>query len=242
MRDIPRAGEFYRHFKGNLYQIVAVCKDADTMDNRVVYQALYDTFQIYDRLMVDFMSKVDREKYPDVTQKYRFEQVELVKEEGERSIIPVKTTITQIYDDADIPVISMEDYPGIENQRKEIETEKRMHLEDHVKGALENHVGQADPNDIHYVDEAGNGFHTRPLTEEEVVAGIDPKLIAFLDADSYTQKLEIFNHMRENITEKILNDITAVLDISPIDGSLEEQYMSVKKDLETMAKFERNKN
>lgn len=242
MRNIPRAGEFYKHFKGNLYQIVAVAKDADTMVERVIYQALYDTFQIYDRPITDFMSKVDKEKYPDAAQEYRFELVELEKEEGERSIIPVKTTITQIYDDADIPVISMEDYPSIENQRKEIETERRMHLENHVKGALENHVGEADPNDIHYVDEEGTGFHTRPLTEEEVVAGIDPKLIAFLDADSYTEKLEIFNHMREGITEKILNDITAVLDISPIDGSLEEQYMSVKRDLETMVKFERNKN
>lgn len=242
MRDIPRAGEFYRHFKGNLYQIVAVAKDAETLDSRVVYQALYDTFQIYDRLIADFMSKVDREKYPDVTQEYRFERVELETKEGERSIIPVKTTITQIYDDAEIPVISMEDYPAIENQRKELETEKRMHLENLVKGALENHAGESDPNDIHYVDEEGNGFHTRPLTEEEMVAGIDPKLIAFLDADNYTERLEIFNHMREGITEKVLNDITAVLDISPIDGSLDEQYMSVRKDLETMAKFERNKN
>lgn len=241
MREIPRAGEFYRHFKGNLYQIVAVAKDADTLDSRVVYQALYDTFQIYDRPMMDFMSKVDKEKYPDVKQEYRFELVELEKQEGERSIIPVKTTITQIYDEAEIPVISMEDYPSIENQRKEIEAQGHMHLEDHVKGALENNMGKADPNDIQYVDEEGNGFHTRPLTEEEVVAGVDPRLIAFLDADSYTEKLEIFNHMHENITEKILNDITAVLDISPIDGTIEEQYMSVKKDLETMARFERNK-
>lgn len=242
MRDIPRAGEFYKHFKGKLYQIVAVAKDADTLDSRVVYQALYDTFQIYDRPMVDFMSKVDKEKYPDAAQEYRFELVELEEEEGGRSIIPVKTTITQIYDEADIPVISMEDYAAIENQRKEIEAEKRMHLANHVKGALENHAGKADPNDIRYVDEAGNAFHTRPLTEEEVIAGVNPKLIAFLDADSYTEKLEIFNHMHEDITEKILNDITAVLDISPIDGSLDEQYMSVKRDLETLAKFERNKD
>ena len=210
MRNIPRAGEFYKHFKGKLYQIVAIAKDADTMDSRVIYQALYDTFQIYDRSLADFMSKVDKEKYPDATQEYRFELVELVAEEGCRSIVPVKTTITQLHDDTDIPVISMEKYAAIENQRKEIGAEERMHLENHVKGALEDHA-----------------------------SGVDPKLIAFLDADTYTQKLEIFNHMREGITERVLNDITVALDMSPIDGSLEEQYLSVQKDLETLARFER---
>lgn len=212
MRNMPRQGEFYRHFKGMLYQIVAIAQDADTLENRVIYQALYGTFQIYDRSLSDFMAKLDPEKYPDATQAYRFIRVELEEKDNSRTIVPVKTTITPIYDEADIPVIEVEHYPQLENQRKEITSEKRMHLENRVKGALEDRT-----------------------------AGVDPKLIAFLDADSYTKKLEIFNHMHDTITEKTLNDITAVLDISPVDGTLEEQYLSIKRDLETLAKFERDK-
>ncbi len=213
MRNMPRQGEFYRHFKGMLYQIVAMAKDADTLEDRVIYQALYGSFRIYDRSLSDFMAKLDPEKYPDAAQEYRFERVELEENDNSRTIVPVKTTITPIYDEADIPVISMEKYPELENQRKEIETRQQMHLENRVKGAIEDRS-----------------------------SGVDPKLIAFLDADTYTKKLEIFNHMHDTITEKILNDITAVLDISPVDGSLEEQYLSIKRDLETLARFERDKH
>lgn len=243
-RQIPRAGEFYRHFKGNLYQIVAIARDADSMASRVVYQALYGSFEIYDRPLADFLSRVDKKKYPDASQEYRFEQVILEMDEKSRSIVPVRTVITPINDDDDnygMQNISGKKYQAIENQRKEIEGQRRLNLENHVKGALENHMGEADKNDIRYVDNEGNAFHSRPLTEDEVMAGIDPKLIAFLDAETYSEKLEIFNHMRDGITEKVLSDIVAVLDISPTDGSLDEQYDSIKKDLETFVKFERTK-
>ncbi|MBS4815441.1 MAG: DUF1653 domain-containing protein [Clostridium sp.] len=74
-RKRPVPGMFYRHFKGNIYQIRELAKDSETEEDMVIYQGMYPPFQVWVRPLSMFLDRVDHEQYPECRQQYRFESV-----------------------------------------------------------------------------------------------------------------------------------------------------------------------
>ena len=75
MRDLPKAHETWRHFKNNTYEIITLAEHTETGEKFVIYKALHDTMKPYARPLKDFMSEVDKEKYPRSEQEYRFVKI-----------------------------------------------------------------------------------------------------------------------------------------------------------------------
>ena len=75
-------------------------------------------------------------------------------------------------------------------------------------------------------------------SENSVEPQPDPGLLAFLDADSYEEKLEVFASLEGKVDLHMLNAIAASLDLELSEGSLEEQYDTLKSCLMTLERYE----
>lgn len=75
MREI-KISKVYRHFKGKYYLVESLATHSETHEPMVVYRHLYGDGGLCVRPLDMFLSEVDHEKYPDATQKYRFEEVD----------------------------------------------------------------------------------------------------------------------------------------------------------------------
>lgn len=96
MRNIPKPGEVYRHFKGNIYKVVAIATHTETGEMMVVYEPFSGSGKTYARPLEMFLSEVDKEKYPDVTDRYRFtlldeEDEDAIKSAEQRGLNPLLT-------------------------------------------------------------------------------------------------------------------------------------------------------
>lgn len=70
-------GHKFKHFKGNEYIVKNITIDTETTEFRVIYYSIKDPSIIWDRPYDMFISKVDKEKYPNIEQEYRFQREDL---------------------------------------------------------------------------------------------------------------------------------------------------------------------
>ena len=192
--NIPKQGEIYRHYKGNLYQIIAVALHTETEEKMVVYQALYGDFKYYVRPLEMFMEQVKIEdKFIN-----RFELV-------------------------------------------------------NMNNNTENDISYNKKNDVHYI-EKHNLENKKENSSEQVIIfnykeddetedekeNLSCDLMGFLDAKTYTEKMNILKEMRINgdLDEHILRNCALSIDCIVDENGIDEQYHSIMNCLNMLSKYE----
>lgn len=214
MTFIPKPHEIYKHFKGNLYQIVTIAQHSETGEQLVIYQAMYGEFKIYARPLAMFTSEVDKVKYPEIQQRFRFELQGADADRQTRetdSANGAQTTTAQDAATQTAPTATAQDAAAWATPT----TAKPASVETH-------------PETVHI-----------EVAEEE--SPLDPLVLEFLDADSYEQKLNILAGLHHRITDEMITTMAIACDIEVNDGETEERYEELKNCLLTMEKFECNR-
>lgn len=76
MREVL-IGRIYRHFKGDYYLVEGIARDSETGEDVVIYRKLYEDGALWVRPRAMFLEEIDRTKYPNAKEKYRFELQEV---------------------------------------------------------------------------------------------------------------------------------------------------------------------
>ena len=213
MRHNPKPQEMYRHFKGNLYQIRCLARNSETREMMVVYQAMYDTFEIYVRPLSTFMEEVDHVKYPEIKQKYCFELLQDMDEPADAYEAHSRQKQSGFY----------ETHSG----------KQQSNLDEAQSGQQQ--------SDLHETQiQAQTVTLQENMTEPEEQINIDPLVLEFLDANSYEQRLNILTSLRNRITDEMINTMAVAVDLEIKDGDVEDRYEELRSCLLTFEKFECN--
>lgn len=203
-------GGFYRHFKNKLYQVKAIAYHSETKEKMVVYQALYGDYSLYVRPYDMFMSEVDKKKYPDIYQRYRFEQV--------------------YHDGSDMPHVKAQERDDCNIAITQSVKENNEDINSiYDNGNKAQNVMEQD-NSI----EHDNIHKNNDIQDEQV----NPLLMEFLDAEDYQQKLNTLTGMRSKLDDKLIDAMAASMEIEVPEGPIDKRYASLRSCILTHAKFE----
>lgn len=224
----PQPMEQYRHFKGGRYQVLCVAEKEDTGEKLVIYQALYGVGKIWARTLRDFASEVDRTRYPEARQKFRFEKIDPLGEAAaagreERDTRPV-----------------MQSAYGVN---------RREHSDEKPYGGDSTVPDEAVKA---YSEVGGLGKNSKEASEKTVVnqnaAGqsadssqdgvLNPLVEAFLDADSAEDKLAILAKMRGVVTDDMIDTMAMASGVEIDPGPVETRYYDLRDCLQMINRYE----
>lgn len=216
--------------------MITLAKHTETGEMLVIYQALYGEFEIYARPLQQFMGEVDRDRYPDAAEKYRFTLVQEIFGQEELPAEDRKVPAEGKTGPAGAIKEALPDKKDSAGAVKESPAEKTGPAGVGRKPAEKRQEPAEEKKESAFGVESAAGEETPSHTEEELQP--DPLLLEFLEADSYEEKLNILVAMHSRMTWEMLNTAAVSLDLELEKGEPEECYQTLKNCLLTLEKYE----
>jgi len=233
-RPNPKENEIYKHFKGSLYQIVAIAVHTENSEKMVVYRSIEKPERVFARPLEMFMSEVDRIRYPLVRAKYRF----TLMVEAEEVIEPEQEEIEQKQEEIE------PEQEEIEPEQEEIGTEQKENEpeQEEIESNQDEELSEEDSelaSDIEEisVDKTDEEYDTAVYNADGELV-LDPIVEAVLDEKEFSDKIENFERLRNKCTNEMLTTIAISLDIQLEGESVEENYAQILKTLRMHNKYE----
>lgn len=238
-RPLPQ--QIYRHFKGNLYQVLTIAIHSETRQELVIYQALYGDYKVYARPLAMFTSPVDRLKYPEVKQKMRFELVspesladkaneaKTIGPDSKESASPLErrsyaegTSDSSVKESAAGPVDTVK-------SSFVVRPEKKPELNINIQREPEKKASSSDSNGY---------FMNKTIEDEADELNLDPNVVAFLDSDSAKARIQILEKIRPIVTDDMIDIMAMAIDVEVEPGDVYDRLADLRNCLDTIARFE----
>lgn len=213
----PVHGEIYLHFKKKLYQVLELAEDADDGTVLVIYQALYGQYRIFARPISNFIDEVDHSKYPEVNQMYRFQLVD-------------RTSLDTI----------RKDLSPDKNKKVQVKQESVKNIQ---TSGSERRTSAMDKSmaDLVGADIEREKQYKKAIDEENRkrdADGVNADLLKFLDAETFAEKLKIFEEMKDEIDDTMLDNLAASIDVVVPEGPMEKRIAHLRFAIEKRLQYE----
>ena len=261
-RPVPQ--ELYRHFKGGKYQVITIAKEADTGEEKVVYQALYGDYTVYCRPLEEFVSEVDRQKYPNADQRMRFELFspyeDKAKENMDKPLLrqgnsldsdinssvepsrtdEVKRRAVDMLKSVDTSVKKEENIivpDAKKEEEKIVRPEPKKEEERTIRPEPKKEEEKsAEPSEDD--NRINSNYMNRTIEEEAEDFGMNPLVVRFLDAGNSAERIEVLNLIRPVVTNEMIDVMAMSIDTEIPGDDPDVRCAELRECLLTKQRFE----
>lgn len=236
MNRIPRPGELYRHYTGEVYQILTIARHSETDEQLVVLQAMYGTFDTYASPLSQFTSEVDHQKYPRIKQQYWFSRIDKTQLAGQQEPEREVDLAGQEEPQKTNAIGKAAERPAT---RSPAESRRAFREEGGAASNIESSYQQKRRRQIADRESRREQF-LKPQKRESAADELraNPCLMKFLDADTYEEKYHVLTEIQEEMTDRLIDDMAVVLDVVIPEGPLNDRYCQLRNIILTRQKYE----